>query len=138
MSEMSSSRPYLLRALYEWIVDNGLTPLMLMDAEHQGVMVPPDFVEDGKIILNAAPGAVRNLEMNNEFITFGARFSGKPFVIQAPITAVLAIYARENGRGMMFAEDHGDDSGPPRGGGGNDGKKTMPPGDSRPKLRVIK
>ena len=134
MMEMTSSRPYLLRAFYEWIVDNGLTPLLLVDAEQQEVAVPPEFVEEGKIILNIAPSAVRNLAIENEYLAFGARFSGRAYEIHAPIGAILAIYARENGRGMMFAEEDGGDSGPPQGGG----KPAQADSDNRPKLRVVK
>ena len=134
MMEMTSSRPYLLRAFYEWIVDNGLTPLLLVDAEQQGVTVPADFIEEGKIILNIAPSAVRNLVIENEYLAFGARFSGRAYEIHVPAEAVLAIYARENGRGMMFAEEHGGDSGPPEG----DGKPAQTESDNRPKLRVVK
>ena len=102
---MTSTRPYLVRALYEWIVDNGLTPHVLVDAMADQVEVPQQFVEDGKIVLNMTPNAVRDLDIGNEFLSFSARFAGKPQHILAPISAVLAIYAKENGEGMAFPEE---------------------------------
>jgi len=102
---MTSTRPYLVRALYEWIVENGLTPHVLVDAMAEQVEVPQQFVEDGKIILNMTPNAVRDLDIGNEFLSFSARFAGKPQHILAPISAVLAIYAKENGEGMAFPEE---------------------------------
>ena len=99
---MNSSRPYMLRALYEWIVDNDCTPYILVDANHAGVAVPPGYSADGQIVLNTAPAAVRDFTMDNQAISFEARFSGAPFSLYVPITAVLAIYARENGQGMFF------------------------------------
>ena len=99
---MNSSRPYMLRALYEWIVDNDCTPYLLVDANHANVKVPPGYAADGQIVLNIAPAAMRHFAMNNQAISFEARFSGVPFSLYVPITAVLAIYARENGQGMFF------------------------------------
>ena len=99
---MNSSRPYMLRALYEWIVDNDCTPYLLVDATHANVKVPPGYAADGQIVLNTAPAAVRHFSMDNQAISFEARFSGAPFSLYVPITAVLAIYARENGQGMFF------------------------------------
>lgn len=136
MTEMTSSRPYLLRALYEWIVDNGLTPLLLIDAKHEDVTVPQAFVEEGKIILNASPTAIKGLVMDNDHLTFSARFSGQSHEVYAPITAILAVYARENGRGMLFAEETGDHSEPPPKGGGK--SPASAPETTRPKLRVVK
>lgn len=100
--QMTSSKPYILRALYEWIVDNECTPYMLVAAELPGVQVPEDFVEDGQVVLNLAPSAVRALVMNNEVISFEARFSGVPHQILVPLQAIMALYARENGQGMYF------------------------------------
>jgi stringent starvation protein B len=109
---MKSSRPYLLRALYEWIVDNQLTPYLLVNTEMVGVDVPRQYIEDGKIILNIAPSAVHDLYIDNQIVEFDASFSGAPATVQVPIGAVLAIYARENGRGMVFdqTEEVDDDS----------------------------
>lgn len=103
-ANMSSSRPYLIRAIHEWIVDNGLTPYLLVDAQQDSVEVPTEFVEDGKIVLNVSPSAVTNLELGNDWISFQARFSGSSRHLVFPAAATLAIYARENGQGMMFGE----------------------------------
>lgn len=99
---MTPRRPYLLRAFYEWLVDNDLTPHLVVDATMGGVRVPLEFVQDGQIILNVAPRAVGNLELGNEAITFNARFGGRPHSVIVPLYAVQAIYARENGAGTMF------------------------------------
>jgi stringent starvation protein B len=102
---MTSNRPYLIRALYEWISDNEMTPHLLVDAEQPGVVVPRAYVADGRIVLNVAAAAVHGLVLGNEGVSFSARFGGKPFPVELPIEAVLGIYARENGHGMLFAED---------------------------------
>lgn len=107
---MTSNRPYLLRALYEWITDNGLTPHVLVDAAYDGVDVPSHAIQQGKVVLNIASSATENLQLENETIFFKARFSGQPYPITVPMAAVIAIYARENGQGMMFAQD---DNAPP-------------------------
>ncbi|MBY6019073.1 ClpXP protease specificity-enhancing factor [Halomonas denitrificans] len=99
---MSPSRPYLLRAFYEWLLDNDLTPHLVVEAEMPGVQVPRQFVEDGQIVLNIAPHAVGNLQMGNEEVTFNARFGGQPHALRVPMYAVAAIYARENGAGTVF------------------------------------
>lgn len=99
---MTSKRPYLLRALYEWVLDNQCTPHVLIDATAAGVQVPPATVKDGQVVFNLAPQAIAHLDMGNEELTFHARFSGVSQRIRAPIGAVLALYARENGEGMMF------------------------------------
>lgn len=133
---MKSSRPYLLRALYEWIVDNDCTPHLLVDAEYPQVRVPAGYAQDGQIVLNVSPGAVRQLHMDNEGISFESRFGGVAHGIYLPIASVLAIYARENGQGMVFeleapdaeaAEDE-DDLPPP---------ETPRPG-GRPSLKLVK
>jgi len=109
-TEMSSSRPYLLRALYDWIVDNGATPQILVDALADELQVPENVLSGNKIVLNISPGAVRDLDMDNEYVSFVARFSGVSQGVIVPVEAVLAVYARENGQGMMFPEsDHPDD-----------------------------
>ena len=102
---MTSTRPYLLRALYDWIVDNDLTPFILVDATAPDVEVPRQFVEDDKIVLNITPSAIRDLEIGNDFLSFSARFSGHPQYILTPVSAIRAIYAKENGKGMLFPED---------------------------------
>ena len=102
ISSMMPRRPYLLRAFYEWIVDNELTPHLVVDATMNGVRVPEDFVQDGQIVLNVAPHSVGNLEMGNEAVTFNARFGGRPHSLILPLYSIQAIYARENGAGTMF------------------------------------
>ncbi len=99
---MTPRRPYLVRAFYDWLVDNDLTPHLVVDATLPSVKVPMEFVSDGQIVLNIAPRAVGNLELGNEAISFNARFSGRPHSVIVPLYAVLAIYARENGAGTMF------------------------------------
>jgi stringent starvation protein B len=103
--EMTSNRPYLLRALYEWISDNAMTPHILVDAGFDGVDVPEQAVQKGKVILNIDNAAVHELEMGNEWLSFTARFSGRKHSVSVPLEAVLAIYSKENGQGMMFAHD---------------------------------
>ena len=103
--EMTSNRPYLLRALYEWISDNSMTPHILVDAGFNGVDVPEQAVQKGKVILNIDNAAVNELEMGNEWLTFTARFSGRKYAVSVPLEAVLAVYSKENGQGMMFARD---------------------------------
>ena len=137
---MNSSRPYLIRALYEWIVENDCTPHLLVDADYPGTRVPPGYAKDGQVVLNVSPSAVRHLHMDNEAVSFEGRFGGVPQSLHVPAGAVLAVYARENGQGMVFdlessaldaAADAGDDDqGPP---------STEPPRPSgRPSLKVVK
>lgn len=126
---MTSNRPYLMRAINEWLLDNQLTPHLLVNADVQGVEVPNNFIEDGKIVLNIGPHAVEGLRISNEEVTFLARFSGVSQLISFPVSAVLAIYARENGRGMMFNED--EDEGP-------EPDDSGPKPDARPSLKVVK
>jgi len=102
---MSPNRPYLLRAFYEWLNDNDMTPHLVVNADIPGVQVPNEHVKDGQIVLNIAPGAIGSIEMSNERVLFSARFGGKPFQLNIPMAAVVAIYARENGAGTMFEEE---------------------------------
>ncbi len=102
MENMTPRRPYLVRAFYDWLVDNDLTPHLVVDATLPGAQVPMEFVSDGQIVLNIAPRAVGNLELGNEAVSFNARFSGRPHAVIVPMYAVVAIYARENGAGTMF------------------------------------
>lgn len=102
---MTSQRPYLLRALYEWIADNGLTPHILVDAGVPGVRVPAQTIKDGQVVLNIAERAVGRLEMNNDALRFSARFSGVSQTVVVPLPAVIAIYARETGQGMALPLD---------------------------------
>jgi stringent starvation protein B len=99
---VNSSRPYLLRALYEWIVDNDCTPHIIVDAERPGVDVPQEYVKDGQIVLNLSPTAVIELQLGDDCVSFNGRFGGRPVDVFIPVAAVLGIYARENGQGMAF------------------------------------
>ena len=132
MTEMSSHRPYLIRAFYDWLVDNRQTPYLLVNAEHGGTTLPRQFVNDGRIILNIDPSAVSGLELGNEWISFSARFSGVVENILVPPGAVLGIYAKENGQGMLFPDEETGEAGGP----GGDPEPT-PPG-KRPSLKIVK
>ncbi len=138
---MTSSKPYLIRALYDWIVDNGCTPHLVVEAKDERVRVPTQYVKDGTIVLNIAPGAVRDLVLGNDYISFNARFGGVAQDVMFPVGAARMIYARENGQGMALPDeqaDTGPDSGPDSGGpspatpGGPGG------GGSKPQLRRVK
>ncbi len=124
---MTPLKPYLIRSIYEWIIDNHLTPHLLVDAENSAAILPTQFIEDGKIILNIRPQAIQGLSLGNDIIEFNARFSGNPMHIVTPISAVLAIYAKENGKGMVFDPEENELEPPP---------ETKPP--ARPALRVVK
>jgi stringent starvation protein B len=125
---MTPLKPYLIRSVYEWIVDNDLTPHLLVNAETNKGNLPTNYIEDGKIILNMRPQAIDALSLGNEFIEFNAKFSGKPMQIAASVNAVMAIYAKENGKGLVFDQENNDDNEPP--------PKQAPP--SKPSLRVVK
>ena len=133
---MTSNRPYLMRAIYEWILDNDMTPHVLIDADLPSVEVPRQYVEEGRIVLNISPGAVQQFAIDNDCLGFSARFGGKPFSIYAPINAVRAVYAAENSEGMMFEilptseEEEGNTE------SDDDPEPTPPP--KRPSLRVVK
>ncbi len=137
---MNSSRPYLIRAIFEWVVDNGLTPYMLVDATQPNTAVPERFVEDGKIILNIAPQAVGGLNLGGDAVEFDARFSGVAQHVYVPVSSVKAIYAFENGRGMVFSEDDNDDDGSPVApAGSSDGASGgKPSGKGKPTLKIVK
>jgi len=107
MSQLSPRRPYLLRAFYEWLLDNDLTPHVVVDISLPDVQVPMEFARDGQIVLNIAPRAVGNLELTNDAVQFSARFGGVPRQVYVPMAAVVAIYARENGAGTMFEPEAG-------------------------------
>ena len=130
---MTPSRPYLIRAMYDWITDNGMTPYLLVNAEMEGVDVPQEYVENGKIVLNIAAGAVGALSLGKDYIELGVRFAGVPTEVMIPVPAVMAIYARENGQGMMFNENDN---------GSGDGVRALPDGSgsssSRSHLKVVK
>ena len=148
--KLPSNKPYLLRAIYEWVVDSNATPHVALFAENPDVLVPEQFVEDGKIILNISPTAAEGLLIDNESLSFSARFGGKPFNVYAPIGAILALYASENGEGLSFDLEPFDDT-PPEGpspsvieGVDTGGKGPGPSSSSqnkkskRPSLKVVK
>jgi len=137
--DLTSTRPYLLRAMHEWMSDNGQTPLLVVDALHESVQVPDDFVEDGHIVLNISWSATRGLKLDNDFISFEARFAGAPRVISLPVAAVKGIYARESGQGMMFQDEPtaGQSAADPDSGNDNDDGDNGPT-PRRPGLRVVK
>lgn len=130
-----SRRPYLIRAIYEWATENGFTPHLLAAADYPGVIVPREYVQEGRITLNIAASAVQSLDLKAEPIWFSARFGGRPFDVQVPSGAVLAVFARENGEGIIFGEVE-----PPQPGDGP-GKETQAaprPKPGRPQLRIVK
>ncbi len=140
---MNSQRPYLVRAIHEWICDNNETPLILVDVTHTGVKVPDAFVQDGRIVLNVSPSATDALQLGNELIAFSARFNGVSELVSVPVSSVLAVYSRESQHGMLFAageegeiassglddDDDTDPDGPPGG---------EPPPRKRSHLRIVK
>lgn len=140
---MTSNRPYLIRAIYEWIIDNDMTPHLMVDAEHPSAIVPLEFAENGRIVLNVAPQAVHGFQIGNDLIRFSARFGGQPFSVELAPQAVIGLFARENGQGMLFPDEEPTedearksdvDGGEGQAGAGDEeGKKP-----SRPNLRVIK
>ena len=165
MSKLTARRPYLLRAFYEWLLDNNLTPHLVVDINLPGVMVPLEYARDGQIVLNIAPRAVGNLELGNDGVSFSARFGGVPRQVSVPMAAVLAVYARENGAGTMFEPEpayeeasefdasHAQDDGAPEtvmsvidgdrpddagADDDNDPDDEPPPRGGRPALRVVK
>ncbi len=140
--DMSSNQPYLIRAFYDWIVDNDCTPHLVVDAYQTNVSVPQAYVTDGQIVLNIAPRSVKAFSMDNEAVSFNTRFGGVPAEIYVPVKAILGIYARENGQGMVFepnadelanpeagSQDHPDDTPP---------KPPAKPGGGQRRLRIVK
>ena len=128
---MNSSRPYIMRALYEWIVDNNFTPYVLVDASVADVVVPQQFVKDNQIVLNISPDAVVDLSISNHAVAFNGRFGGVATDVFVPITAVVGIYARENGQGMVF--DPEEVVSPP-----DDTPPASGKSDKRPSLKIVK
>lgn len=133
---MTSSQPYLIRAIYDWIVDNNFTPYLLVNAENEYAMVPQEYIEDGKIVLNINPSAVNDLQLGNDYVMFNARFNGKAMEVSVPVVAILAIYARENGQGMMFDEKNDQPPTPPQ--APSPGKKSSGDKSAKPQLKVVK
>ncbi|HYM86236.1 MAG TPA: ClpXP protease specificity-enhancing factor [Pseudoxanthomonas sp.] len=140
---MTSHRPYLLRALSEWIADNDMTPHLLVDATQPGVQVPSSAVKEGKVVLNIAVRAVVRLQIDNTSVSFSARFGGVSYPVMVPISAVLAIYARETGQGMALPDEIGGATTGPQGDDEPPSPTTPAPEDppsatKRPHLRVVK
>jgi stringent starvation protein B len=145
-----SRRPYLLRAMLDWMIDCGHTPHLIVDAAPEGVRVPKAYVKEGRIVLNISPNATQSLQIDGEAVSFNARFGGVAQVIHVPIDAVLGIYARETGQGMVFSAEG--DAGPGEGGpgagppappstplqGGTPGEKPRGGKGNRPSLKVVK
>ena len=131
---VSSKRPYLLRAMHEWISDNGQTPHIVVDATQDGVRVPEAHVEDGRIVLNISYQAANSIRLENDLISFRARFGGQPFEVSLPVAAVIGIYARETGQGMLFSESGSDDDPEPPKPAGDDESADS----SRAHLTVVK
>lgn len=129
---MTPLKPYLVRSLYEWILENGMTPYLLVDANYEGVIVPTAYVSDERIILNTSPSAVQNWVLDNEAVSFSARFSGHSENLFVPINAILATYAKENGKGMMF-DDRFEDDIPPE--PNNEPERRM---TKKPVLKIVK
>jgi stringent starvation protein B len=134
---MTSNKPYLIRAAYDWIVDNELTPYILVNAAYSGVQVPSEHVNHERIVLNISPSATRGLLLENDRIIFTARFSGKTEQIFVPPSAVLEIYAKENGRGIAFALE--DEEEPPPASSGSSPEAEGPTSSkSKPSLKLVK
>jgi len=136
----SAQRPYLLRAMHEWMTDNDLTPHIVVDVQAEGVLVPTEFAKDGKLVLNVSYSATQNLVISNDFAEFEARFGGVPRRLQIPVAAIVGVYARETGQGMVFSAEPG-----PQGPDGPvtdpDGQPPAPPTKrpvSKPDLKIIK
>jgi len=124
---MNSSRPYLVRAIHEWILDNNMTPHLLVDIDGEGVDIPAQQGQNGKIVLNISPAAVEALNLGNDAIAFRARFGGIATDVFVPVDSVLAIYAKENGRGMVFSDHEGGAPAP-----------SDPGSGKRPSLKIVK
>jgi stringent starvation protein B len=140
MPSSRSRRPYLIRAIYEWAADNGYTPHLLVAADYEGVVVPREFVQEGRITLNVSAMAVQSLDLQSDPLWFSARFSGRSFEVQVPSGAVLAVFARENGEGIVFGEvepPSTPDGTPPKD-SSDEGPRTPPRPSGRPNLRVVK
>ena len=143
---MTSVRPYLVRAVIDWVVDNNQTPYVAIDCAAPGVDVPLDRTKDGKLVLNVSATATRNLDIGNETLNVDCRFGGRPVHIRAPVGAIVAVYARESGMGMAFETEVRDGESPASGadaartGDASDGANDVPPKPRRggPKLTLVK
>lgn len=138
MANVSPLQPYLLIAYYEWIIDNGWTPQILVDTSLENVDVPSQFSNDGKIVLNISPSAVANFELDHEHISFSARFSGSSLYVYVPLNAVQAIYARENDQGIMFSPNMYGEQPSPHNGDDDPPSSSPEPSKGRAHLKVVK
>lgn len=140
MHTMTPSRPYLMRALHEWILENDCTPYVLVDAGLPGVQVPEDYIQNGQIVLNVSPSAVKFLLIDDDGLSFNARFGGMPLDLYVPMVAILAIYAKENGQGMVFGSEAGapDPDKPPTSKAHQDDTPVEKASRPRPSLTVVK
>ncbi|RZF50750.1 ClpXP protease specificity-enhancing factor [Acinetobacter halotolerans] len=134
---LTPTRPYLARAIYEWICDNQLTPYLLVDATQPHTDVPLQFVKDGQIVLNLAPHAIHQLNISNEMIRFSARFGGVAKEIYVPIQAVLGIYAKENGQGLFFDPSEYTDIEVTTTAQTDEPKQKTEPSKKKPSLRIL-
>ena len=134
MEKLTSRRPYLLRAMREWMLDNALTPHIIVDATAKNVVVPPGSVHGGRIVLNISDSAVSGLRLGNDALEFCARFGGSRFDVRVPVEALIGIYARESGHGLLFSES--DDT--PASDSPDDTGGAKPPKPGRPTLKIIK
>lgn len=132
---MTPVRPYLIRAIHSWLVDNGLTPHLLADTSISGVDVPRQYVENDRILLNISPSATHGLLLGDDAVSFSARFGGKTFQVRVPVHAVVAVYARENGQGMVFQDEEPPE---PDDSGGSEPSSTPGSRPGRPSLSVVK
>jgi stringent starvation protein B len=135
----ASTTPYLIRAIWEWCVDNGFTPYIAVKVD-AATRVPMEYVRNGEIVLNISPDATRNLKIGNELIQFSARFNGVSREVSVPVATVGGIFAKENGQGLAFQTP--EKSGPtlvsPQSGDNGGGDKPKPPGNGRPNLQIVK
>lgn len=136
-SDMIPKRPYLLKAAFEWVADNAMTPYMLVNATLDKVVVPTQFVQDGQIVLNVSEAAVRHLHMDNDAVSFEARFGGKPMQVFVPMKAIMALYAKENGDGIFFPEEDFPTD-PEKKALKTEAESNNPPEKKGPSLRVVK
>jgi len=135
---MTPNRGYLLRALNDWILDNQCTPYVVVDATMASVQVPDAYVKDGQIVLSINPSAVRHLVLSNDSVSFDARFGGQSQSVFVPIAAVTAIYAKENGRGMVFGREELEPTDPETTSAPRNDVKAKPKKPGKPQLKVIK
>ena len=131
-TRLTPSKPYVVRAIYDWIVENNCTPHLLIDATADGVIVPEDYVSEGQIVLNTSPSAVISLHLGNDAVSFSGRFGGVPLDVYLPLDSILGIYARENGQGMIFDDDELGNPTPP------EPDPIDPNSVRRPSLKLVK